>query len=42
MGSGSGIRWIPSATSQAPSAVQCSPESGETAYAVGVVDEVTL
>ena len=43
MGSGSGIRWIPGATSQAPSAVQCSPESGETAYAVGVpalVDDV--
>src|SRR5690349_6747026 len=40
MGSGSGIRWMPSATRQAPSAVQCSPESGETAYAVGV-EEVT-
>jgi hypothetical protein len=34
IGSGSGIRWIPSATRQAPSADQCSPESGETAYAV--------
>ena len=34
IGSGSGIRWIPSATGQAPGSVQCRPESGETAWAV--------
>src|SRR4051794_8578406 len=37
IGSGSGMRWMPSATSKAPGAVQCSPESGDTAYAVGVL-----
>src|SRR6478609_6453237 len=40
-GSGNGIRWIPSATFQAPSLLQCSPESGETATAVGVLEVVT-
>src|SRR6478752_2759982 len=40
-GSGSGIRWIPSVTFQAPSLLQCSPESGETAKAVGVLEVVT-
>src|SRR6478752_2622619 len=40
-GNGSGIRWIPSATFQAPSLLQCSPESGETAKAVGVLEVVT-
>jgi len=39
--SGNGIRKMPSATSHAPSALQCSPESGETAYAVAF-DEVAL
>ena len=37
IGRGSGIRWMPSATGQAPDAAQCSPESGETAYAVEAV-----
>ena len=32
---------MPSATCQAPSAVQCRPESGDTAYAVGVLESVT-
>src|SRR6187549_163732 len=32
---------MPSATCQAPSLLQCSPESGETARAVGVLEEVT-
>src|SRR5690242_12121347 len=41
IGSGSGIRWIPSVTFQAPSLLQCSPESGETATAVGVLEVVT-
>src|SRR6478609_10644232 len=41
-GSGSGIRWIPSVTFQAPSLLQCSPESGETAKAVGVLAVVTF
>src|SRR5918999_1763870 len=41
MGSGSGIRWMPSATSHAPSADQCSPESGETEWAVSMPLEVT-
>src|SRR3954454_12036964 len=41
IGSGSGIRWMPSATFQAPSLLQCSPESGETANAVGVSADVT-
>src|SRR4051794_20976285 len=42
IGSGSGIRWMPSATFQGPSRLQCSPESGETAYAVGTEEEVTV
>ena len=36
IGSGSGIRWTPGATAQAPGSDQWVPESGEIAWAVEV------